>query len=157
MSTQLKVRKIATHFVKHSLTLGFAESCTGGQVSSSITSQPGSSKYFLGGLVCYANQAKHDLLGVKLGAIKKHGAVSKPVAVAMAKGARKQLKVDWAVSLTGIAGPSGGSEKKPVGLVFFAVAGPKIVAATHKIFKGSRKQIQKQAVDFALKLLISKI
>src|SRR3954471_21113127 len=83
--------KIATQFVKRGLTLGFAESCTGGQVSASVTAKSGSSKYFLGSLICYANQAKSDLLKVPVGTIKKHGAVSKPVAVAMARGAKKVL------------------------------------------------------------------
>ncbi|MBK9294353.1 MAG: CinA family protein [Oligoflexia bacterium] len=154
MGTQNLVKKLATQFVKQSKTLGFAESCTGGKLCAAVTSVSGSSKYFLGGLVCYANQTKHDLLGVNFGAIKIHGAVSKAVAMAMAKGAKKRLKVDWAVSVTGIAGPKGGSKTKPVGLVFFAVAGPKVVRGTHRIFKGSRGMIQKQAVDFALKLLL---
>lgn len=151
------VKKIATHFVKHKLTLGFAESCTGGQVSAAITSKSGSSKYFLGSLICYANTAKHDLLKVPKGAISKHGAVSKPVAIAMARGAKKVLKVDWTVSLTGIAGPTGGSKEKPVGLIHFAVAGPSIVKAEVKVFKGSRNRIQKQAVNFALSLILKSL
>lgn len=157
MKTNQLVSKIATQFVNRGLTLGFAESCTGGQVSSAITGKSGSSKYFLGGLVCYANEAKHDLLGVPMATIKKYGAVSKPTAVAMARGAKKVLKVDWAVSLTGIAGPTGGSPGKPVGLIHFAIAGPKVVKATHKIFKGSRGRIQKQAVDFALRLILKNL
>ena len=157
MNTSQRVKKIATQFVKRGLTLGFAESCTGGQVSASVTAKSGSSKYFLGGLVCYANEAKRDLLGVSMKAIEKHGAVSKPVAIAMARGAKKVLKVDWAVSLTGIAGPTGGSPDKPVGLVHFAVAGPKVVKATHKVFKGSRAAVQKQAVDFALNLILKNL
>lgn len=157
MKTRQLVDKVATHFVKHKLTLGFAESCTGGQVSASITGKSGSSKYFLGGLVCYANQAKRDLLKVPMSLINKHGAVSKPVAVAMARGAKKALKVDWAVSLTGIAGPTGGTPDKPVGLVHFAIAGPGVVKATHKIFKGSRGRVQKQAVDFALQLILKSV
>ena len=151
------VQKIATQFVKRKLTLGFAESCTGGQVSAAITSLSGSSKYFSGGLVCYANQAKHDLLKVKKGALEKHGAVSSVVALAMARGAKKALKVDWALSLTGVAGPTGGSKEKPVGLVHFGVVGPNFEMSAHKIFKGSRKRIQKQAAEFGLRLLLKSL
>ncbi len=151
------VKKIATQFVKRKLTLGFAESCTGGQASAAVTARSGSSKYFFGGLVCYANQTKHDLLGVKKGVLKKHGAVSEPVAIAMAKGAKKALKVDWALSLTGIAGPTGGTPDKPVGLVHFGIVGPSFELSARKVFKGSRTKVQKQATEFALQLLLKSL
>jgi PncC family amidohydrolase len=139
------------------MTLGFAESCTGGLLSSMVTALPGSSKYFSGALVCYANQTKHDLLGVSNGDLYHHGAVSEPVARAMALGARKVLKVDWAVAITGISGPSGGTKSKPVGLVHVAVSGPKIVDHQLRIFKGTRRKIQSQAAEFALSLLLKNL
>ncbi len=157
MTTKSLVKKVATLFVKNKLTLGLAESCTGGQISVAVTSVSGSSRYFQGAVVCYANQTKHGLLAVSQGVLNKYGAVSKPVAVAMARGAKKTLATDWAVSVTGIAGPGGGSREKPVGLVHFAVVGPKFVSSTHKIFNGTRNQIQKHAVEFALQMLLKSL
>ncbi|MCJ7544854.1 MAG: competence/damage-inducible protein A [Phycisphaerae bacterium] len=104
-------------------TLATAESCTGGLIGELITSVAGSSDYYLGGVVAYGNDAKCDLLAVPEGLIRQHGAVSESVAAAMAEGCRKRFGADWAVSVTGIAGPSGGSEDKPVGLVYIGLAG----------------------------------
>jgi PncC family amidohydrolase len=103
-------------------TLATAESCTGGLVAHLITEVPGSSAYFLGGLVTYADAVKTDLAEVPAAVLEAHGAVSAQVAVAMAEGARERLGVDVAVSVTGVAGPDGGTESKPVGLVYVAVA-----------------------------------
>lgn len=101
-----------------------AESCTGGLIATMLTDIAGSSRYFLGGVVSYDNAAKRDLLGVTSDALDRHGAVSEPVATAMAAGARRQFGATWAISVTGIAGPAGGSEDKPVGLVCIGLAGP---------------------------------
>src|SRR5437879_5634327 len=95
-------------------TLGLAESCTGGLLASSITALPGVSIFFLGSVVCYANQAKRALLGVPEGIFKKHGAVSPETARLMAQGARKVFRSTWALGITGVAGPTGGTKKKPV-------------------------------------------
>mgnify|MGYP001824738937 CR=1 FL=1 len=103
-------------------TLATAESCTGGLIAQRMTDIPGSSRYFLGGVAAYANEAKRELLGVDELLLKEHGAVSEPVARAMAEGARARFGADIAVSTTGISGPGGGSEEKPVGLVWMALA-----------------------------------
>ena len=105
-------------------TLAVAESCTGGGVGNALTSVPGSSDVFLGGVIAYANRIKQDLLQVPSELLEREGAVSAAVAQAMAEGARRQLGSDWGVAVTGVAGPGGGSDSKPVGLVHFAVAGP---------------------------------
>lgn len=113
---------IATLLREQGLTLGTAESCTGGLVAELMTTESGASDYFQGAIVSYANSLKTDVLGVPLPLLKEHGAVSTEVARAMAAGARRVLSVDVALAVTGIAGPGGGTEQKPVGLVHFAVA-----------------------------------
>jgi nicotinamide-nucleotide amidase len=109
---------------ERSQTLALAESCTGGHLANRITNVPGASAVLLAGVVAYANAAKATLLGVPEALLAEHGAVSEPVARAMAEGARRVTGADYAVSTTGIAGPGGGSEEKPVGTVFIAVSGP---------------------------------
>lgn len=106
-------------------TVATAESCTGGLLASRITDVPGSSGYFLGGVVCYTGQAKMFLVGVDPQLIQDHGEVSEPVAIELARGARRRFGTTWGIGVTGIAGPGGGSEAKPVGTVHIAVAGPK--------------------------------
>lgn len=105
-------------------TLALAESCTGGAVAHRITNIPGASTVFMGGVVSYSNQSKIQLLGVSGGTLEGHGAVSEPVVGEMAQGARRRFDADWALAVSGIAGPSGGTEEKPVGTVCLAVAGP---------------------------------
>ncbi len=105
-------------------TLAVAESCTGGGIGAALAAVPGASEVFLGGVIAYANAVKQGLLGVAADLLVSHGAVSDPVAIAMAEGARRCSGADWAIAVTGIAGPGGGSAEKPVGLVHIAVAGP---------------------------------
>ncbi len=137
-------------------TLGFAESCTGGLLSAQVTSVPGVSAIFMGSVTSYASAVKTGILGVPKTALQSYGEVSEPVARYMARGARKHLNCDWSVSITGVAGPGGGSPQKPVGTVFFAVSGPGFEAAKRQQFSGPKRQdIQQQSVDFALELLIN--
>jgi nicotinamide-nucleotide amidase len=135
------------------VSVGAAESCTGGLVAGRLTDIPGSSDVFIGAVVCYANRLKTELLGVPAATIEAHGAVSEQVARAMAEGALRRLGVDLAVSVTGIAGPGGGTADKPVGTVWFAVASPGRTEARHIVFLGSRREIRERAAQTALFLL----
>lgn len=135
------------------LTCATAESCTGGGVGSAITAVPGSSAVFLGGVISYANAVKQGVLGVSSATLETVGAVSPETAAQMADGARRLLKVDLAVSVTGIAGPDGGSVAKPVGLVWFGLATPDGVRTEKAIFAGDRATVRAQAVTHALGLL----
>jgi nicotinamide-nucleotide amidase len=134
------------------MTLATAESCTGGLVAAALTSVPGCSAVFTNGLVTYANEAKARMLGVPEATLAEHGAVSPQVAKAMAEGARQWVGTDAAISITGIAGPDGGSAEKPVGTVWFGLATAKGSLAEHRLFTGNREDIRTQAVTFALTL-----
>jgi nicotinamide-nucleotide amidase len=136
------------------ITLGTAESCTGGMVASALTSVPGSSEVFKGAIVSYANEVKVALLGVKSETLLKEGAVSEKVALEMVQGVRKALFVDYAVSITGVAGPGGGSARKPVGTVWIAVAGNKEERAMLHRFTGTREQIRLASAEAALQKLL---
>ncbi|HKQ70245.1 MAG TPA: competence/damage-inducible protein A [Polyangiaceae bacterium] len=133
--------------------LAVAESCTGGLLAHLITSEPGASDYFVADAVTYANSAKTRLLGVSEDVLRGHGAVSAEVAAAMAEGVRRLCSVEIAVAITGIAGPSGASPNKPVGLVFWAVSHPGGTIVRDRIFNGDRGQIQMLASYAALALL----
>lgn len=133
--------------------LAIAESCTGGLASSAITDIPGSSDYFTGSLTAYSNEIKEKLLGVPPGILKKHGAVSSRCALSMAAGAMALFKTDASIAITGIAGPGGGSQRKPVGTVFIAVCIKDLTQVKKFLFKGTRRSIKKQAVEAALEML----
>ena len=135
------------------LTCATAESCTGGGVGSAITAVPGSSAVFAGGVISYSNEVKRDVLGVSAQTLEAHGAVSAETAAQMAAGARRLLKTDLAVSLTGIAGPDGGSAEKPVGLVWFGLATAQGVRTEKAIFRGDREGIRRNAIVHALGML----
>jgi nicotinamide-nucleotide amidase len=135
------------------LTVSFAESCTGGALSSFLTEQPGISDIFLGSVVSYSNEAKIDLLGVRRDTLMQEGAVSESVARQMAHGVRRQLKTEWSVAITGIAGPSGGTATKPVGTVCFAITGSNFEDSRKEFFSGDRKSIQLTSVDYAVNWL----
>ena len=134
-------------------TIAVAESCTGGLVAQRLTEVPGSSKYFIEGVVAYANDAKTRTLGVEPILLLEHGAVSAPVAEAMAEGVRKRAQTDFGLSVTGIAGPGGGTEEKPVGLVYIALADE--TGTQHRQLKlpGDRQLIRWRASQAALDLL----
>ncbi len=137
--------------------LALAESCTGGLVGYRITRVAGSSAYFAGGIVAYANEAKTALLGVSPALLATHGAVSAETAAAMARGARERFAADWGLAITGIAGPGGGTAEKPVGLLFVAAAGPgagfgAVVTRRHLLL-GDRQQIRERGATHALDLV----
>ena len=138
---------------RRGLTLATAESCTGGMVAERLTSVPGSSDVFVGGIVAYANEVKERDLGVPREVLERHGAVSAEAAAAMAAGGRERLGADLAVAVTGIAGPAGGSDDKPVGLVYLHVAGPDGDRGADFLFPGDRGSIRRRATVTALHLV----
>ncbi|MEM6648943.1 MAG: CinA family protein [Pseudomonadota bacterium] len=157
--TDALVKRLAKDVIdrapKKSFTLSVAESCTGGLICAALTDIPGASAVFTHGFITYANEAKRDILGVPQEMLTTHGAVSAPVALAMAKGAKQRSQTDLSVSVTGIAGPGGGSPDKPVGLVYIAVAGPKGGTVHRHIFpKGGREYIRLLTVRAALRHLL---
>ena len=130
--------------------LACAESCTGGWIAKVLTDQPGCSAWFERGFVTYSNLAKHQLLDVPMEMLDEYGAVSQPVAEAMVRGALSQSAADYAVAVTGIAGPEGGSADKPVGTVWLAWAGPEEVTSQLANFSGGREQVRLATVQAAL-------
>lgn len=138
-----------------------AESCTGGHISSLITAIPGSSDVYNGGIVCYSNNIKISTLGVKEETLKNHGAVSMQCAQEMAEGARKLFKSDYAIATTGIAGPTGGSNEKPIGTIWIAVAGPNKTHSMEAHFFGDRERniirFSSEALNFARKILVKEL
>jgi len=150
-------RRIVDKAGADGMMIATAESCTGGMVSGAITDVPGASAVFERGFVTYSNEAKSDLLGVAPDLIRRFGAVSREVAVAMAAGALSNSRADVAVSVTGIAGPTGGSTAKPVGLVWFALAArSEGVRVEQRVFSaGDRAFVRQKATQTALRLLLS--
>ena len=138
-------------------TVACAESCTGGNIAHLITSVPGASSYFLGGVVSYANEVKINVLGVNKNDLEKFGAVSEPVALQMAQGVRRVTGAEYAVSTTGVAGPDGGTPQKPVGTVWIAVAGPNGATAQKFLFSHTRERNIGKASVTALRLLVRTI
>lgn len=138
-----------------SLMIATAESCTGGMLASALNALPGSGDVFERGFVTYSNEAKEEMLGVPAETIRTHGAVSSQTATAMVRGAIKHSRAEIAVAITGIAGPSGGSEDKPVGLVYIAYgAKDGAIQCGQYNFKGERTSIREQTVEAAVKALI---
>jgi len=144
---------VLTLLRERGLTLATAESCTGGLVSARLTDVPGSSAVFIGGIVAYSNDVKAGQLGVPESVLREHGAVSAETAAAMARGARERLGADVAVSVTGVAGPDGGTEEKPVGLVFLHASGPLGERQLRFDFPGDRATIRGRATVAALHLV----
>jgi PncC family amidohydrolase len=139
------------------LTLATAESCTGGLVAHRVTNVSGASSYFVGGVVAYANKAKTLLLDVSAEDLDRHGAVSEEVAAGMAQGVLRRFGADIGVGITGIAGPTGGSRDKPVGLVYVAVADGNGVTVARNLFTGSRREVKEQTADVALTMVWERI
>lgn len=136
-------------------TLVTAESLTGGGIGAALTAVPGSSEVYKGGIISYTNWVKENLLGVPSDVLETHGAVSAPVAQAMAEGVRDRLQADVAVSVTGLAGPGGDEFGNPVGTVFIGYADGSKTAVVHCLFSGDREEIRRQTVETALKMILN--
>ncbi len=151
------VGELVEALLAKSQTVSFAESCTGGLLSSELAKLSGVSKIFQGSVVAYSNQVKAEVLGVSSKDLEQFGAVSEQVASQMAKGVATRLHAQWAVSITGIAGPTGGTPDKPVGLVCFGLYGPNIAKTKSENFTGTREEIQQKSAEFALKFLSEEV
>lgn len=158
--TRLSI-EVGKALIEKKCTLTTAESCTGGWIAKVITDIAGSSEYYHRGFVTYSNEAKHEMIGVDESTLSQHGAVSEEVVCQMALGALKAAKADFAISVSGIAGPGGGSADKPVGLVWFGFACKNAsgthVIAKHCIFSGNREQVRAESVIFSLKSIYKEI
>lgn len=150
----LPERILHDHLQKSGLKLVTAESCTGGLISHRITDIPGSSEYFLGGIVAYAYEAKASLLGVSWDTLNTKGAVSRETVLEMARGARQALNADIAVSVSGIAGPAGGTPEKPVGFTWLGLVTPRSEWARHFVWDGDREQNKRYSCDAALQFVL---
>jgi PncC family amidohydrolase len=158
MNLQLLSEKVGKILLKKGLTLAVAESCTGGMVSGAVTAVPGSSRYFTGGVIAYHDRIKRNILKVPLATLMRHGAVSGPTVAAMVRGVQRLFKTDCAIAVSGVAGPDGGTRKKPIGLVYIAVAVKNDSVHARKYrFKGSREEVRNRALESSLKLLITSI
>ncbi len=151
------ISEILKNAAEKKLKISCAESCTGGLLGAALTELPGSSEIFNGSAVTYSNEAKKNILGVKEDTLKNFGAVSEQCALEMAQGALKIYDADIAVSITGIAGPEGGTELKPVGTVCFGVVSRNGVKTFTEKFTGNRADIRNEAVNFALEKILEKI
>ncbi len=147
------IKQIHTTLIKAKKTISVAESCTGGVASSFLTRLPGSSQYFILGIVAYSNKAKISILKIPENTIAQKGAVSQEVAKKMASQVKKISKTDFGIGITGIAGPTGATLNKPIGTVFIAVAAKNKIICNKFVFKGNRNDIQKTAALKSLQLL----
>lgn len=141
--------------IRHHLTIATAESCTGGLIGHLLTNVSGSSAYVLGGIIAYSNEAKVALLGVSISTLEQHGAVSEPTALAMARGARERFGADIAISTTGIAGPTGGTPDKPVGLVYTGLVSMRGERCERHVWEEDRLGNKRLSAEEALRLLVS--
>ena len=152
------LEQIVSYYLQmRNLTLAVAESCTGGLLGERITSISGSSRYFVGGAIVYSNELKTEFAGVPAELLEKHGAVSREVAVALAEGIRKRCNANLGVGITGVAGPTGGTQEKPVGLVFLALASESGTEVVERSFPGDRKRIRWFASQQALDMIRRKL
>ena len=156
-NTETIVAEITKLLVQRKQTIGIAESCTGGLLGHQITEYPGASLFFLGGIICYANEVKRSLVGVTEQALVSDGAVSESVVIEMARGIRDALGSDYGLAISGIAGPGGGSAGKPVGTVFIGWADKNSAQAFRYLFSGTRSLIKQQAVRQALEIIQQEI
>jgi len=154
---QSLVQVVGEKLTQQKKTLAVAESCTGGLLAKMLTDTPGATSYFRCGWITYSNEAKIRELSVSAGLIAEYGAVSEQVAESMASGARKKAGTDFAIGITGIAGPTGGTEQKPVGLVYISVDSERENQTTRYIFSNDRRAIRRRAAQTALNLLRLKL
>jgi PncC family amidohydrolase len=145
--------EIIARLVEQGRTVAVAESCTGGLVGHRLTQVPGSSAAFLGGVIAYHNTVKERVLGVPAEVLEREGAVSEATVLAMAEGVRRLLGADVAVAVTGVAGPSGGTDDKPVGLTYVALAGPESRTCERYLWRGERQANKESSAEAALALL----
>ena len=148
------VQAVADRLLKHRQKVCTAESCTGGLIAKTFTDLAGSSEWFERGFVTYSNAAKNDMLAVPASLIEDYGAVSEAVATAMASGALRHSKADYSIAVTGVAGPGGGSDDKPVGTVWIAVASAEQMVARRYQFDGDRQAVRVATMQTALELLL---
>jgi len=157
MDSGLLAEKLIEEAALRNVTIALAESCTGGMIAGVLTDVPGASKVFLGSAVTYSNEAKTDILGVDPDIINDHGAVSSYCAEKMAEGAKRIFRSEIALSVTGIAGPDGGSAEKPVGTVWFGISSNDATYTFKKQFSGERALIRNSAVKTALEALLERV
>lgn len=147
---------VIKNFRERGLSLSLAESCTGGMIAAALTGVPGASDIFWGSAVTYINSAKEHILGVSSETLERHGAVSEECAREMAEGSRRIYGADLAMSVTGIAGPGGGSDTKPVGTVWFGFSSKNGTEAFRRLFEGDREAVRRHTVEQVLACLIEK-
>jgi PncC family amidohydrolase len=153
MNTEPLEKVVGRLLTEQKLTIALAESCTGGLIAHRLTDVPGSSAYFIGGVVSYANEAKEQMLGVSHQILQEHGAVSEETAREMARGVRRLLQTDVTLAVTGIAGPSGGTPEKPVGLTYIALTAEDLERCERHLWKGNRQANKEQSAEAALGML----
>ncbi|PYE35519.1 nicotinamide-nucleotide amidase [Idiomarina fontislapidosi] len=149
--------ELAQQLSQRQQTLATAESCTGGGIGYLLTEIAGSSSWFNGGLITYTNALKQQLLGVSSDTLAQHGAVSQACVEQMAQGAIKQCQSDWAIAVSGIAGPGGGSLEKPVGLVWMAICHGTECSSYQQLFAGDRSEVRLATIDYVLNRLLEKL
>lgn len=151
------VEILADRLKKNGETLSVAESCTGGLLGETLTEVPGSSEWFMGGIISYSNEAKMNFLGVEQSMLDTYGAVSQQVAIQMCTGAQRQFNTTWSIGITGVAGPAGGTEEKPVGTVWIGIAGKHSAFAKHFLFGTERRVNRERSVGAAVSMLIHEL
>lgn len=156
-NTQIALHRLAQELVARGLTISCAESCTGGGLAYAFTALPGSSAWFERSAVTYANDAKTQMVGVPKSTLVQFGAVSEQTVIAMAQGVVEQLHADIGISISGVAGPDGGSPDKPVGTVWFGFALAGEIYTSLQCFAGDREAVRKQAIEFAIEKVVQLI
>ncbi len=151
MFESIEIRLVKT-LLENNMKIATAESCTGGMIASKITSVPGASECFDCGVITYSNEQKQKLIGVSADTLSKYGAVSEETALEMCKGVKKLANADFGISVTGIAGPGGGTPEKPVGTVWIGICGENVHKAFRFLFSGDRNQVRQQSAITAMEM-----